>query len=272
MVKDEKSPDKKSEKDTKKEAPVKAQADKEQEKEQEPLNIPEKFQGKSAEEIAKSYLELEKKYGAHSKELEEARKLKQERQVLEQAVARNPELYKQLETEINKMYGRQTADSKETSKEGSGEARKEDSQIAELRRAEENRIITDFQRKFGIDKLDREDREKLMKKVTNQFADLRDPGGNKPISQILADTQISQLPTLLENSYWLVNKDSLVNKGRIPHQDTASIGSIPASSSTKSDSDSGLTEYERKIASKLGVNPEDYLKSKRTIKEEQFKI
>lgn len=267
MAKDEKSPDNKSEKDTKKEAPAEAQAEKEQ-KEQEPLNLPEKFQGKSAEEIAKSYVELEKKYGAHSKELEEARKLKQERQVLEQAVARNPKLYKQLETEINKMYGRQPAESKETSKEGSGEAGKTDPQVAELRRAEELRVISEFQRKYGLDKLEKDKREELMKKVSTQFAELRDPGGNKSMTQVLAETRLDQLPKFLENSYWLVNKESLVDKGSLPSQDTASIGSIPASSSGKSD-ESGLTERERLVAEKLGINPDEYLKEKRQLEKER---
>jgi hypothetical protein len=172
-----------------------------------------------------------------------------------------------LEREINTMYGRQPAEEKETSKEGSGEAGKLDPHVAELRRAEELRVISEFQRKFGLDKLEKDKREELMKKVSTQFADLRDPGGNKPMTQVLAETRLDQLPKFLENSYWLVNKDSLVDRGKLPHQDTASIGSIPASSSGKSE-ETSLTERERNVAQKLGVNPDEYLKSKQQIEKE----
>jgi hypothetical protein len=265
---EDKSPDKESEKDEKEEkeveAPAEGQAEKEQEKDQAPLDLPEKLQGKSVEDLAKMYVSLEKKMGEQSGELGDARKYLKERELLAQAVSRNPELYKMLENEISTLQGRPVTPQEE--KKESGEAEKEiDPRLADLRRAEENRMIADFQGKFGIDKLSTEERKGLMEKVSAQFADLVDPGGKKPISQILSEVSLEQFPKFLENAYWIVNKDSLMDRGKLPDQDMASIGSMPTSSSGKSGQESGLTERERHIAGRLGVDPDKYLKSKRNI-------
>lgn len=258
MPKDKESPPKDNgEKDKKEElTPGEGQPGKVEGKDQALLDLPEKLQGKSVKDIAEMYLGLEKKFGEHSKEVEDARKYLKEREVLDQAVSRNPELYKMLEKEINTLRGR------EQTPEGGGEAgKKTDPQISELRRVEENRAIADFQQKFGIDKLPQEERQDLMKKVSTQFADLLDPGGNKPVSQVLAEAKLDQLPKLFENSYWLVKKDSLMDRGKLPDRDLASIGSLSASSG-KSEPSEGLTERERTTALKLGVDPDKYLKQK----------
>lgn len=260
MPKDKKSPPEEGGKDKKETTPDKGQSDKvEEKKDQAPLDLPEKLQGKSPQEVAKMYLQLEKKFGEHSKEVEDARQYLKERDILDQAVTRNPELFKMLEKEINTLRGSQKTE------EGSGEAGKVDPQVADLRRAEENRVITDFQQKFAIDKLPSDERQDLMKKISTQFADLVDPGGRKSISQVLTETKLNQLPKLLENSYWLCKKESLMDQGKLPDQDLASIGGISSSSSGKSGTEGGLTERERDIALKLGVEPDKYLKQKQKL-------
>lgn len=267
---DDKSPDTKSEKDTKVETPGKEQPEKVEVQAQAPLkDLPEKLKDKSAEEIADMYTNLEKKLGKNSKEIEEARKSKDEadkylseRNLLAQAVQRNPELYKMLDNELKSIQGGATTESK---KEGGGEAQVADPRVSELRRAEENRAIADFEFRFGLNKLEKSERQDIMKKVSTQLADLVDPGGQKSMADVLGSIGLEKLPKYLENAYWLANKDSLMDKGRLPDQDTASIGSM-ASSSGKSD-EASLTDRERNVANRLGVKPDQYLKQKQGMLE-----
>ena len=267
---DDKSPGKEPEKDTKVETPGKEQPDKVEKEAQAPLkDLPEKLKDKSAEEIADMYTNLEKKLGENSKEVEMARKTKDEadkylseRNLLAQAVTRNPELYKMLDDELRTIQGGATAESKQG---GGGEAQVTDPQVAELRRAEENRAIADFEYQFGINKLEKSEKQDVMKKVSSQLADLVDPGGTKSMADVLGSIGLEKLPKYLENAYWLANKDSLMDKGKLPDQDTASIGSM-ASSSGKSD-EASLTDRERNIANRLGVKPDQYLKQKQEMSE-----
>ncbi len=249
---DEQTPDVKSEKVEEK-APV-VEPTGEASKAQAPSNIPEKFQGKSPEEIVKMYSELEKKFGEHTDEVKSARQYLQEREILNQAIAKNPELYKLLEKEITGMYNKPS--------DGDGEV-KADPRVTELRKHEENRIITDFQKEHGIHEMKPDDRNELMKKVSQELAEMLDPGGSKSVGQIISEVSISKLPKMLENAYWLANKEKLVDRGE-QSPDMASIGSISYASSGKSDRNK-LTEHEKSIAQKLGVSEEKYLKNKLEI-------
>jgi len=265
MPEDKNSPPDKGDKDQKvTKVPGEGQPDQTKVSDQAPLKeTPEKFQGKSAEDVTKMYTELEKKLGQQSDEVSKARQYLQERELLSKAVARSPELYGMLEREINVVTGKETDKPKDDQK-GSEEAGTTDPQVADLRRAEENRIISDFQSKYGIGKMPKDERKDLMKKVSNQLAELYDPAGSKPVGTILSSIKLDQLGKALDNSYWLANKDALVDRGKVPNQDFASIGTISSSSSGKSDSTS-LTDRERFTAERLGVSPEKYQKQKAVI-------
>lgn len=266
MSEDKNSPPDKGDKDkVKDKVPGKDRPDQTRDKDQAPLkDLPEKFEGKSAEEVTKMYTELEKKMGQQSDEVSKARQYLQERELLSKAVAGSPELYKMMEREINTITGKTTAEEPKKDQKGSEEAGTTDPQVADLRRAEENRIISDFQNKYGIGKMPKEERSDLMKKVTTQLAELYDPGGSKPMSGILSTIKLDQLGKALDNSYWLANKDALVDRGKVPNQDLASIGTISSSSSGKSDTTS-LTDRERHTAERLGVSPDKYQKQKAVI-------
>jgi len=183
-------------------------------------------------------------------------------EILDQVVTRNPEIYKSLEQEINKLYGKS-----DEAQKGDGEAAKIDPRISELRKSEENRIIAEFYKKFGIDQMESENKTEMKKKVSVQLAEMLDPGGNKPISQILSEIKLPQLPKYLENAYWIANKEALMDRGSL-NQDMASIGSISTASSGKSDMNKGLTDREKTIAEKLGVDPDKYLKRKQEMLKE----
>src|SRR5205809_52028 len=71
-------------------------------------DLPEQFKGKSAKEIANSYLELQKKLGEHSEELKSSREAKAEVEYwrqLGQIIRTNPALYKLIEEEVVKKSG-----------------------------------------------------------------------------------------------------------------------------------------------------------------------
>jgi phage I-like protein len=255
MADENKAPDDKSEKATEITAPVTESTGKAEEKTQAPSNLPEKFKGKSPEEIADMYLQLEKKFGEHSKEVNDARQYLQERAVINELLAEDKELYSMFETRLKKKY---------TPKDESDGEVKSDPRINDLRKSEENRIIGDFQRTLGIDQMPAEKRIEVMKKVSSELAEMVDPGGNKPIGQIISETSLSKLPKLLENAYFLAYKDSLIDKGKL-EPDLASIGSIATASSGKSDPINTLTERERDIAKKLGVSEDKYLERKKQI-------
>jgi len=251
---DEKTPDIKSEKVEDK-APVEEPTGKASEA-QAHSNLPEKFKGKSPEEIVTMYTELEKKFGEHSKEVSDAREYLKERAVINQLLDEDKELYSMFEARLKRKYA-------PNEKESDGEV-KSDPVVTDIRRSEENRIIGDFQRSLGIDQMPQEKRSEIMKKVSNEMAEMLDPGGKKSIGQVLSGISLSMLPKMLENAYFLAHKDSLVDKGKLD-ADVASIGSIATSSSGKSDPINSLTDREREIAEKLGVKPEKYLERKKQI-------
>jgi len=244
-----------TEKAEEKTVPVTEQTGKTESKAQAPLNVPEKFQGKSPEQIVEMYTNLEKKFGEHSKEVNEAKKYLQEREVINKVLSEDKELYSMFEKRLKNLY--------DPKSESDGEV-KPDPVVTDIRRSEENRAIADFQKNLGIDKLDKEKRSEVMKKVSNELAEMLDPGGNKNIGQIISGVSLSNLPKLLENAYFLAYKDNLVDKGNLD-PDLASIGSIATASSGKSDPINSLTEREKEIAEKLGVKPEKYLERKKQI-------
>jgi len=248
------------------EAPESTAQDKPEEKEESseaPSNLPEKFQGKSPDEIAQAYLELEKKLGEQSGKVGEAEKLRSEldqwRQV-GQVLQTNPELYSAVDAALKG----ESPDSSKMGKKSDGEAKEGlDPRIVETRRAMQSQIVSDFESKMGLDKLSKDQRKDALDLVSKEFADLVDPSGSKSMQQILDEVSLDRLPKFLENAYWIAYKDKLQDD-KSPFQDVASIGSM-SSSSAKSEKDAGLTEQERKIASKLGISPDKYLKRKKEL-------
>lgn len=253
MSDDNKAPDNQSDKAQDK-APVVEPTVKANDNAQALSNLPEKFKGKSTEDIATMYLELEKKFGEHSKEVENARQFLQEKAFLDQLLSEDEQLYKTLEQAISKKVGKQTTDDKSP---------KSDPVLTDLRRSEENRAIGEFQKQFGIDKLDSDKKKEMMQNISKELAEMLDPGGNKTIGQIISEISLSKLPKYLENAYWIANKEKLIDRGSIS-DDISSIGSISSSSVFNSNKDS-LSEEEKKIAEKLGVKPEKYLERKKQI-------
>lgn len=223
--------------------------------------LPENLRGKSQAEIAQMYASLEKKLGEHSGDLGTLRKYKEEMDQVLRVIWADPDLYRTVERKL-KGDG-SLADNVDPGKKGGGEAGdkgKTDSND-DLRKAAVGDILSNFEKDYKITALPEDQKVKLNKKIASEFAELRDPGGNKSVTELINTTPAHQLRKLLDKAYWLAVKDN-VTEGNSSIQDLASIGSMSASSS-KSDTSFGLTESELKTARNLGVSPEKYAKRKK---------
>ena len=121
-----------------------------------PYQLPEKFKGKTPDQIAKAYVDLEKKLGEQSTTVKEAKKIQEQTDTLLRAIWANPDLYRQVETGIKEYTeGKQLPDTRlkkpSDLKKGGEEAPEQEvpDDLSDLKRAEENRVLDEFFTKFG---------------------------------------------------------------------------------------------------------------------------
>lgn len=236
-----------------------------------PLQVPEKFQGKSPEEIAKAYQELEKKFGETSEEVASARKVMEQNDTLLRAIWSDPDLYRQVEQGVKKYTsGEVLPETKPNDKPPKGDEGSKESQVdqvADLKVASENRVLNEFAVKYGYNTLPEKERKDSYARLAVTLAELVDPGGKKSVRQILNNIPTSKLPRYLENAHFIANKDKFLEKakdsGRVSHLENqeGSIGSFAASSG-KAKTGVELTSREREVAQKMGVSEENYAKRK----------
>ncbi len=233
-----------------------------------PSKIPEQFKDKSMSDVVKMYGELERKLGEQSQSVNESRKIQDQIKILDSAVAQlsesDPDTINKLKNAINRAAGKDVPI--ETGKKSDGEANVSDPRIAELRKANENRILSDFYSKYGLDKLNKDEQKQQAEKIMNEFVELTDPGGNKTVAQSITETNLSILPKILEKAYLLANISDSVNRNKST-LDLASIGAMPASSESGDGSNETLSASELETAKKMNVKPEDYLKQKQALSE-----
>ncbi len=235
---------------------------------QAPSKVPEKFVDKSINEVIEMYGGLERKMGQQSVTVAEAKQLKENQQKLAEAIYAKPELAKQVEDALREKSGlepiKTDSSNKKTQDRSNGEASES---IADLRRAHENRVISDFSQKFGLNDLDSDKRSEVMKKVGNELADMLDPTGKKSMTEVLTSVSLDKLPGLLEKSHFLANMENIMS-GKADSV-SASIGRFSSSSSVKTEGQNEvLSNREKEMARNLNVKEEDYLKSKLEISKE----
>ena len=240
-----------------------------------PYKLPEKFKGKSHEEIANAYVELEKKMGDQSITISEAKKLQEQTDTLLKAIWSDPDLYRQVEAGVKKYATGDTLPDKRTPNKGDEEAKEQevDSVIKDVRVAQETQILNKFATDFGYNNLSQEERKAAYNRLTVSLAELVDPNGKKPVAQILKEIPLSRLPKFLENAHFMANKESMIQNARRSgsisnkENEMATIGGFPASNG-KRESSVTLTNREREIAQKQGISEEKYLKRKEQIASE----
>lgn len=228
-------------------------------------NIPEKFKGKSASEIAKAYVEAEKKLGEHSKKIGEVRGQLDQWEKLGKILEANPELYKQVESEIGKYSGQKADTTSDVDDQVSQDVR-------DTKLATEGQIISGFEQKYNIHLLSAEKKADLLKKVGSEIAEMLDPGGKKTVRQVLDNIPLTKLNVFLEKGYRLATiNDSeeqtrarSVIEARINRE--ASFGSM--ASGSLPNRNTKLTDEQRKVAAKMGISEEKYLKQLQSLENE----
>lgn len=223
-------------------------------------DLPEKFKGKSASDIAKSYIELEKKLGKRSEDDTKVRSQLQQWEKLGQVLESDPELYKQVEAAITRLSGKKS----ETT------IVEKDPEVKDIRITQENTIIGDFEKDFGISSLKSDKRKELHEKIAGELADMLDPGGKKSTREVIDTIPLPRLRNYLEKAYKLATSGDREERARLEalvqqrQNREASFGTFPSSSVG---SQGQLSEDERKVAKKMGISEEAYLKQKKALAE-----
>jgi hypothetical protein len=217
-------------------------------------DVPEKFKGKSASEIAKSYLELEKKLGEKQTDTEKetlAKEVAQWRE-LGKFIENDPDAIKTLEASIKRQRGINDDPAKDGEKPHTDDTRL----------ALQNNIINDFEKSYGIDSLEPDKRTAMHKKIGDQLADMFDPTGKRTYSQIINEIPLNKLGTYLDKAYKVATVDDAEERGRTKallearQNREGTMGSMP--SSNGSNDSITLTSEQRAVAQKLGISEEKY--------------
>lgn len=225
--------------------------------------LPEKFKGKTAAEIAKSYVELEGKLGEHSKEIETARKENKELKALGWLIGQNPDLKKAVEAEIDRLEGKQTPKSGE-------EPKKPD----DTRAAVTGQLIGKFEEDHGLTLIPKEKKVELDRAIGRELVDMLDLTGTKTPSQVIAELPVDRLPIYLKKAYVLATAGDTEERTRSKEfiearrNQAAVIGSMP-SSGVNSGGDE-LTPGEKESARRMNISEEDWKKQKKEMAQEKY--
>ncbi len=241
-------------------------------------NLPEALKGKSPQEITEMYVNLEKKMGEQSTTVAEAQKIKEQTDTLLRAIWADPDLYRAVDNGIKKYAtGEIIPETRKTEKKGDEEAKgiKVDPMVTDVRVAQENQILDGFYTKYGYKNLSEKDRKDSLQRLAMAVGELVDPGGTRPIKEILASIPLTKLPRYLENAHFIANKEQVVAQAKrsalLDNQtnEDAAIGSFATSKQGSASQGVTLTNAERETAKNLGIPEEKFIKKKAQIIEER---
>jgi hypothetical protein len=227
--------------------------------------LPEKFKGKTASEIAQSYLELEKQVGKHTTEVQqtkaEAQKAQtqlQQWEALGKVIQANPALYYQIEGEIKKLGNRQPSQ-----QPTDPSVQRTEKDLTDVKLAAQNQIFEKFESKFGIDGLATEDANNLKARIGKELTEMT---GAKDTASAIASLPLDRLPVFLDKAYRLATDSDDQERSRLKgmleakRNNQAAFGNVPSSSI--SNNNQGLSPEEKNVAKRLGISEEKYLKNK----------
>lgn len=229
------------------------------------------YQNKSLVEVVKMHQEAMKKLGEQSAEVNRARQSEQQVEALLGSIYAEPERYKQVKQWLTEYTGQSDADKGLPAKKDGEKSQAPNSPRGDddTRRLLQVQVVDDFYRRHGLDSLKPEERKEFVGKIFNEFADLVDPGGGKPIRQLLSEAALDKVPILLDKAYKIVSVDRARQEGKLEGllsqavNQEASIGAIRGGQNQERSK--GLSADEKMIASKLGVSEEKYLKRREEI-------
>jgi len=238
-------------------------------------DIPDQFKGKSASDIAKSYIALEKKLGEQGAEVGQTRQqMAQAKQELDnwnafaQLVESDPVLFAAVEKKITQAKQIPNQNAQQPNLEVQ-QLRKEN---FDTRLATQQGIIEKFEGKFGISNLDEDKRKALQQKIGTELREMRDPGGNRTTADIIATIPLNVLGSYMERAYRLATDQDIAERERAKGMIEARKNydaALPSGSSRSIRNDDGvLSAEEKKVANKLGIGEKKYLEQKKKIAEE----
>lgn len=247
--------------------PITPPADNPEAKDKSQDNLPEKFKGKSADEIAKSYLELEKKLSEVGQTAAESKKHLDDLRALESFIDNDPESLQFLKTRIEhgKNSGTKTVQDKDDPRFDRLEQ-----DVTDARLASQGQIFEKFENRYGLNE------EGVDSKIKTQIGDMIkqmvSPKSSKTPVEIIASLPLDTLPMYLENAYKLVSaedqKEQVRRKTLAQARQNADATFSTGSSTSLRSNSTTLTAEEKKVARGLGISEEKYLKQKKEINEE----
>lgn len=212
---------------------------------QQEQQVPNKFEGKSTEEVVKAYEELSKKIGSQGEEIGKTRKEKEEleKQIknlnyLAQVIEADEDLFKAVEAKI-----KGTPEDKPT-------------QPDDVRQTITGNVIKEFEQKFGLDRLESEKAQAIRTAIGQKVERLTGKSIN--------DIPLSQLAETLESGYTLATQNDREEQARLRgiaearENREAEFGSIPSSGVNATQVT--LTPGQKEAARKLNISEADYIK------------
>ncbi len=218
-------------------------------------DIPEKFKGKSAADIAKSYIELEKKLG----ENEGTKKQLEQFYSLAAIINKNPKIKQAI---MDAADGKSQDDSKD--KKDDDKPKKSD----DTREYAKDEIISSFRKDLGINALEEKDRTDLLGKVMGELRDLVPDSSKYSDTEVLDAIPLNSLKKYLNKAYRLATVDDEKEQGRLKGLLEAkkhAEGAFGSFSSSGTKHQEGLSPEEKEVAKKMGVSEKDYLKNKQEL-------
>jgi len=199
----------------------------------------------SPTEVAKAYKELETKYGEQSTEVKQAREMMTTVTPILEAIQNDPVLFKQLEEKLS-------ADNSPKKTPANKKKASKDNSQSDVRQVASDLVLSKFEEKHGIDKMEPEERRILRQKIGDALFELT--GTN------LNGVDLRKLGNTLENSYIISKyKSKPADSAADDEVDRASISSIPSKDGKK---EAALTPDEAETAEKMGLSREQYLEGK----------
>lgn len=205
---------------------------------------------KDVDNLVAAYKDLEKKLGEQGEDIRQSREFAAVVQPLLDVIREDPELFKSIDTKL-KSKGEPSTPNAET------KDKKDNTSQDEIRNFAVDTAIAQFEAKYGLDKLSTEERKSIREKIGNEVYELT----GKTISEV----DLRRLGKVLDKAYVLANKDNLVDKSKLEALVSAqgTEGGIPSLPSSSEKKEATLAPEEARVAEKLGLTREQYLKGKK---------
>jgi len=225
------------------------------------LSWKDKVKDKSQGQLMEMYGEASKKLGEMSESERQKTEVLKKMNVILAAIGKDPTREKMVKLWIDELNGGDG----DGDGGGDGKDKKTDPALTDVRRSQESEIINRFEARYGIDKLAADKKKEDHIKIGNALWELVDPRGEfKNYEQMLDSVPLQKLDKMLENAYWIANRDkvqsdlAIARKAERDVAEMGAIGGISSSSAGGEGEDINLTQEQRYAAKKMGVSEDKY--------------